>query len=55
MAHPTTEGFWEYLHEVYSREAIIRPEDRTLISSMHSIGIVPVVDHLNLMSIQRKS
>jgi len=41
MAHPTTEGFWEFLHEVYSKETIIRPEDRTLIGLMHSIGIIP--------------
>ena len=41
MSHPTTDGFWEYMHEVYSKETIIRPEDRTLIGLMHTIGIVP--------------
>ena len=41
LAHPTTEGFWEFLHEVYSKEPIVRPEDRNLIGLMHSIGIVP--------------
>ena len=41
MAHPTTEGFWKFLHEVYSEESIIRNEDKNLVGLMHSIGIVP--------------
>jgi len=41
MAHPTTEGFWEFLHEVYSKETVVRDEDKNLIGLMHVIGIVP--------------
>ncbi len=41
LAHPTTDGFWEFLHEVYSKEHVIRPEDKHLIGLMHAIGIVP--------------
>jgi hypothetical protein len=41
LSHPTTEGFWEFLHEVYSKETIVRPEDKNLIGLMHTIGIVP--------------
>jgi len=41
MAHPTTDGFWEFLHEVYSKEPIVRDEDKNLIGLMHTIGIVP--------------
>jgi len=41
LSHPTTEGFWEFLHEVYSKETVVRPEDRNLIGLMHAIGIVP--------------
>ena len=41
LSHPTTEGFWEFLHEVYSKETIVRPEDKNLIGLMHAIGIVP--------------
>ena len=41
LSHPTTEGFWEFLHEVYSKEPIVRDEDKNLIGLMHSIGIVP--------------
>ena len=41
LAHPTTDGFWEFLHEVYSKETVVRPEDRNLVGLMHSIGIVP--------------
>ena len=41
MAHPTTEGFWKFLHQVYSKETIVRDEDKNLIGLMHSIGIIP--------------
>ena len=41
LSHPTTDGFWEFLHEVYSKESIVRPEDKNLIGLMHAIGIVP--------------
>jgi len=41
LSHPTTEGFWEFLHEVYSKEIVVRPEDKNLIGLMHTIGIVP--------------
>ncbi len=41
LSHPTTEGFWEFLHEVYSKETVVRDEDKNLIGLMHSIGIVP--------------
>jgi len=34
LSHPTTEGFWEFLHEVYSKETVVRPEDRNLIGLM---------------------
>jgi len=40
-AHPTTEGFWEFLHEVYSKETVLRDEDKNLVGLMHAIGIVP--------------
>jgi len=41
LSYPTTEGFWEFLHEVYSKETVVRPEDKNLIGLMHAIGIVP--------------
>ena len=41
MAHPTTEGFWEFLHQVYSKETVVRDEDKNLIGLMHTIGIFP--------------
>jgi len=41
LSHPQTEGFWEFLHEVYSKETVVRPEDKNLIGLMHTIGIVP--------------
>ena len=41
FSHPDTDGFWEFLHKVYSKETIIRDEDKNLIGLMHSIGIVP--------------
>ncbi|MGD1836597.1 MAG: hypothetical protein ACPKPY_00880 [Nitrososphaeraceae archaeon] len=41
LSHPTTEGFWEFLHEVYSNEKSVRDEDKNLIGLMHSIGIIP--------------
>ena len=41
FSYPATEGFWEFLHEVYSKETIVRPEDKNLIGLMHTIGIVP--------------
>jgi len=41
LSYPTTDGFWEFLHEVYSKETVVRPEDRNLIGLMHTIGIVP--------------
>lgn len=41
MAHPTTDGFWTFLHEVYSKETVVRDEDKNLFGLMQSIGIVP--------------
>jgi hypothetical protein len=41
MMHPTTDGFWEFLYKVYSKETIVRPEDKVLIGLMHTIGIIP--------------
>jgi hypothetical protein len=41
LSHPQTEGFWEFLHEVYSKETVVRPEDKNLVGLMHTIGIVP--------------
>ncbi len=41
LSHPTTEGFWEFLHEVYSKETLVRDEDKNLVGLMHTIGIVP--------------
>lgn len=41
LMHPTTDGFWEFLHKVYSKETIVRPEDKLLIGLMHTIGIIP--------------
>ena len=41
LSHPTTEGFWEFLHEVYSKETVVRDEDKNLVGLMHAIGIVP--------------
>ncbi|MGD1834174.1 MAG: DUF1254 domain-containing protein [Nitrososphaeraceae archaeon] len=41
MTHPTTEGFWELLHKVYSNEKSVRDEDKNLIGLMHTIGIIP--------------
>jgi len=41
LSYPTTDGFWEFLHEVYSKEPVVRPEDKNLIGLMHTIGIVP--------------
>jgi len=41
LSHPQTEGFWEFLHKVYSKETVVRPEDKNLIGLMHTIGIVP--------------
>ena len=41
MRAPTTDGFWEFLHKVYSNEQYVRPEDRNLIGLMHTIGINP--------------
>ena len=41
LSHPQTEGFWEFLHEVYSKETVVRPEDKNLIGLMRTIGIVP--------------
>ena len=31
MSHPTTEGFWKFLHEVYSKETIVRDQDKNLV------------------------
>ena len=42
MQNPTTEGFWEFLHKVYSKEKYIRDEDKNLIGLMRTIGIIPV-------------
>ena len=41
LSYPTTDGFWEFLHEVYSKETVVRPEDKNLIGLMHTIGIIP--------------
>jgi len=41
LSYPTTDGFWKFLHEVYSKETIVRAEDKNLIGLMHTIGIVP--------------
>ena len=41
LSYPTTDGFWKFLHEVYSKETVVRPEDKNLIGLMHTIGIVP--------------
>ncbi|MEK0319233.1 MAG: DUF1254 domain-containing protein, partial [Nitrosopumilus sp.] len=41
LSYPQTEGFWEFLHEVYSKETVVRAEDKNLIGLMHAIGIVP--------------
>ena len=41
LSYPTTEGFWKFLHEVYSKETIVRPEDKNLIGLMRTIGIIP--------------
>ena len=41
FSYPTTDGFWEFLHEVYSKETIVRDEDKNLIGLMHTIGIIP--------------
>ncbi len=41
LSYPTTEGFWEFLHEVYSKETAVRPEDKNLIGLMDAIGIIP--------------
>jgi len=41
LSHPQTEGFWEFLHEVYSKETVVRPEDKNLVGLMRTIGIVP--------------
>jgi len=41
LSHPTTEGFWEFLHEIYSKETVVRDEDKNLVGLMYAIGIVP--------------
>ena len=41
MQPPSTEGFWEFLHKVYSKEQYVRDEDKNLIGLMHTIGIIP--------------
>lgn len=41
LSYPTTDGFWEFLHEVYSKETVVRAEDKNLIGLMHTIGIIP--------------
>lgn len=41
MQNPSTEGFWEFLHKVYSKEQYVRDEDKNLIGLMHTIGIIP--------------
>ena len=41
LSYPTTDGYWELLHEVYSKETVVRPEDKNLVGLMHTIGIVP--------------
>jgi len=41
LSYPTTNGFWEFLHKVYSNEKNVRDEDKNLIGLMHTIGIIP--------------
>ena len=41
LSYPTTDGFWEFLHEVHSKETVVRAEDKNLIGLMHTIGIIP--------------
>jgi hypothetical protein len=41
LSYPQTDGFWKFLHEVFSKETVIRPEDKNLVGLMHAIGIVP--------------
>ena len=41
LSHPTTDGFWEFLHKVYSKEKYVRDEDKNLIGMMKIIGIDP--------------
>ena len=41
LSYPQTDGFWEFLHEVYSKETVVRPEDKNLIGLMNAIGIIP--------------
>ena len=28
MTHPDTDGYWELLHKIYSKESVVRPEDK---------------------------
>ena len=41
LSYPTTDGFWEFLHDVYSKEPLVREEDKLLLAMMYSIGIIP--------------
>jgi len=34
-------SLWEFLHKVYSKEPIVRDEDKNLVGLMHAIRIVP--------------
>ena len=41
MQYPTTNGFWEFLHKVYSKEQYVRDEDQNLVGMMHMLEIIP--------------
>jgi hypothetical protein len=41
MQNPSTKGFWEFLHKVYSNEQYVRDEDKNLVGMMHTLGIIP--------------
>ncbi len=41
LSYPTTDGFWKFLHKVYSKETVVRAEDKNPIGLMHTVGIIP--------------
>ena len=41
MSYPTTDGYWRFLHNVYSKEPVTREQDKILLAMMKSIGIIP--------------
>jgi hypothetical protein len=41
FSYPETDGFWEFLHQIYSKETVVRPEDKYLVGLMNTIGINP--------------